>query len=84
MVIKLNDKADLQKVANNLKQLKEVLAVEWLYKKKLYGDRASIDEMSSFKSKQKKQAVVYDPEKERENEEKRKREEAKEDAKRME
>lgn len=40
---------------------KEILAVEWLDKKKTFGDKASLDEMSSFKSRVKKQKVVYDP-----------------------
>ena len=44
----------MNKIANNLKQRKEVLAVEWLDKKKVFGDKASIDEMSSFKTKVKK------------------------------
>lgn len=38
-----------------------MLAVEWLQKKKVFGDRASIDEMSAFKSRVKKQAI--EPEK---------------------
>ena len=57
---------------------KEVLAVEWLDKKKLFGDKASLDEMSSFKTRVKKQEIVYDPEAEREKEEARRKLEAEE------
>eukprot|EP00354_Favella_ehrenbergii_P011555 CAMPEP_0170464664 /NCGR_PEP_ID=MMETSP0123-20130129/9303_1 /TAXON_ID=182087 /ORGANISM="Favella ehrenbergii, Strain Fehren 1" /LENGTH=61 /DNA_ID=CAMNT_0010730377 /DNA_START=518 /DNA_END=703 /DNA_ORIENTATION=- len=57
----VNAKADFKKIANNLKQQKEVLAVEWLDKKKIFGDKASIEEMSAFKSRVKKQKVEYDP-----------------------
>ena len=52
---------------------KEVLAVEWLDKKKLFGDKASLDEMSSFKTRVKKQEIVYDPDVEREKEEARRK-----------
>jgi len=52
---------------------KEVLAVEWLDKKKVFGDKASIEEMSAFKSRVKRQEIVYDPEKEQALEEKRKK-----------
>lgn len=45
-----------------MKQRKEVLAIEWLDKKKLFGDKANLDEMSAFKSRVKKQEVVWDPE----------------------
>ena len=58
-----------------LKKRSEILACEYLDKKKMFGDKASIDEMSSFKSKVKKQEVVYDPEEEKEKEKKRKEEE---------
>jgi len=54
VVITVDDLKDQKKIANNLKLRKEVLAVEWLDKKKLFGDRASIDEMSAFKSRVKK------------------------------
>ena len=47
--------------------------MEWLDKKKIFGDRATLDEMSSFKSRVKRQAVVWDPEKERKKEEAKKR-----------
>ena len=39
-----------------------MLAIEWLDKKKLFGDKANLDEMSAFKSRVKKQEVVWDPE----------------------
>lgn len=54
VMFKVGKQADMQKIANNLKTRKEVLAVEWLDKKKVFGDKASIDEMSAFKSKVKK------------------------------
>ena len=59
--MKVNDKADFKKIANNLKKQKEILAVEWLQKTKVFGDKATIEEMSAFKSRVKKQAVEFDP-----------------------
>lgn len=59
---------DQQKIANNLKFQKEVLAIEWLDKKKLFGDKASLEEMSGFTSRVKRQAVVWDPEVEKKKE----------------
>ena len=50
----VDDQKNMNKIANNLKKRKEVLAVEWLDKKKVFGDKASIEEMSSFKTKVKK------------------------------
>jgi len=73
VIFKVGSLKDQQKIANNLKFRKEVLAVEWLDKKKVFGDKASLDEMSSFKSRVKRQAVVWDPEKERKREEAKKR-----------
>ena len=37
------------------------MAVEWLNKKKVFGDKASLEEMSAFKTRVKKQAVEWDP-----------------------
>ena len=45
-----------------------VLACEYLRKKKIFGEKASIDEMASFKSKVKKQEPQYDPEVEKKKE----------------
>ena len=65
IMIVVDTQNDMKKIANNLKMRPEILAVEWLDKKKVFGDKASLDEMSSFKSKVKKQPVQYDPEVER-------------------
>ena len=53
---------DAKKVAQQIAKRKEILAVEFLDKKKVFGEKASLDEMSSFKSKVVKQDVMYDPE----------------------
>ena len=53
-----------------------MLACEFLDKKRVFGDKASIDEMSSFKSKVKKQDVQYDPDVEKAKEEDKRRAEA--------
>ena len=45
---------DLVTVANILKTRPEVLAVEYLDRKRIFGDKANISEMSKFKSKVKK------------------------------
>jgi hypothetical protein len=45
---------DLRKIANVLIKREEVLAVEWLDKKREFGLKASVAEMSGFKSKVKK------------------------------
>jgi len=45
---------DLVSVANTLKTRPEVLAVEYLDRKRIFGDKANINEMSKFKSKVKK------------------------------
>lgn len=57
VMIEVGHQRDMKKIANNLKSQAEILAVEWLDKKKIFGDKASLDEMSSFKSKVKKQPV---------------------------
>lgn len=44
----------LKKLAEKLADRKEVLAVEYLDKKKVFGIKASLDEMKTFKSKVKK------------------------------
>ena len=51
---------DLKTVAAILQKSPEVLAVEYLDKQLVYGDKASIAEMSKFKSKVKKQAPKSD------------------------
>ena len=48
-----------QKVAEKWIKDKRVLAVEFLDRKKLFGISASLDEMSKFKSKVRKQEVQY-------------------------
>ena len=45
---------DLRKAANIIKELPDVLAVEFLDRKNVFGSKATIDEMSRFKSKVKK------------------------------
>lgn len=71
---------DLKRVSEVIAQRKEVLAVEYLDKKNVFGKKASVDEMSSFKSKVKKQDPIYDPEVEAELAKKRRQDEI--DAKR--
>ena len=73
----VNDQKDFKKIANNLKKQKEILAVEWLDKKKVFGDKASLDEMSAFKSRVKRQDVKFDPENQKTEEQKRQEEEEK-------
>ena len=46
---------DLKPAANKLANRPEVLAVEYLDKKNVFGSKASIKEMQKFKSKVKKQ-----------------------------
>ena len=76
IVVALKDLLDLKRVAKVLSKRNEVLAIEYLDKKRVFGEKASLREMSSFKSKVKKQTPVYDPEVEREKEAQRKKEEA--------
>ena len=58
----------MREICKALKKKPEMLACEYLDKKRVFGDKASIDEMSSFKSKVKKQNVEYDPDEEKEKE----------------
>ena len=44
----------MKELCKALKKKPELLACEFLDKKRVFGDKASIDEMSSFKSKVKK------------------------------
>ena len=76
IVVSLKDLMDLKRVAKVLSKRKEVLAIEYLDKKRVFGEKAALREMSGFKSKVKKQTPVYDPEVEREKEAQRKKEEA--------
>ena len=69
---------EMKMLCKALKKRPELLACEFLDKKRIFGDKASIDEMSSFKSKVKKQEVQYDPELEKEKENEKKRAEAEE------
>ena len=66
----------MREICKALKKKPEMLACEYLDKKRVFGDKASIDEMSSFKSKVKKQTVEYDPDEEKEKEDKKRRAEA--------
>ena len=45
---------EMRALCTALKKKTEMLACEFLEKKKIFGDKASIDEMSSFKSKVRK------------------------------
>ena len=49
----------MREICKALKKKPEMLACEYLDKKRVFGDKASIDEMSSFKSKVKKQNIEY-------------------------
>ena len=69
---------EMKELCKALKKKTELLACEFLDKKRIFGDKASIDEMSSFKSKVKKQDVQYDPDVEREKEQAKKKKEAEE------
>ena len=69
---------EMKNLCKALKKKTEMLACEFLDKKRVFGDKASIDEMSSFKSKVKKQEVQYDPDVEKEKENERRRAEANE------
>ena len=53
---------DIKPALKALKELPEILAIEFLNKKNVFGVKATIKEMSRFKPKIKKQEVVYDPE----------------------
>ena len=66
----------MKNLCKSLKKKSEMLACEYLDKKRVFGDKASIEEMSSFKSKVKKQDVQYDPDVEKEKEETKRRAEA--------
>ena len=68
----------MKSLCKALKKKTEVLACEYLDKKKVFGDKAGINEMSSFKSKVKKQEVQYDPDLEREKEQEKRRKEGEE------
>jgi hypothetical protein len=55
MMVLVNIKqTSLSKLAKKLAERKEVLAVEYLDKKRVFGMKASLDEMKSFKSKVKR------------------------------
>lgn len=49
---------ELRPAVSILKELPEVLAVEYLDRKNVFGKKATIEEMSKFKSKVKKQKAV--------------------------
>ena len=50
-----------QQFCSVLKRLEITLACEYLDKKRVFGTKATVSEMASFKSKVKKQDPVYDP-----------------------
>ena len=55
MMVLVNIKQkSLSKLASKLAERKEVLAVEYLDKKRVFGMKASLEEMKSFKSKVKR------------------------------
>ena len=54
MQITISNLEDLRKAASIIKELPDVLAVEFLDRKNVFGSKATIDEMSKFKSKVKK------------------------------
>lgn len=51
----MTDLNELRPAADALSNRKEILAVEYLQKKRIFGKYSDIDEMASFKSKIKKQ-----------------------------
>ena len=53
-----------QQFCSALKKSEVVLACEYLDKQKVFGNKATVNEMASFKSKVKKQDPVYDPDEE--------------------
>ena len=53
---------DRKVIAQILSKREEILAVEFSQDKRIFGVKAGISEMSKFKSKIKKQEVVWDPE----------------------
>ena len=54
-----------QQFCSALKKSEVILACEYLDKQKVFGNKASVSEMASFKSKVKKQDPVYDPDEEK-------------------
>lgn len=62
MQVTLGEIKDIKPALKALKELPEILAIEFLNKKNVFGVKATIKEMSRFKPKIKKQEVVYDPE----------------------
>ena len=55
MQIQITNIDDLRKAADILKEQPEILAVEFLDRKNIFGNKATIEEMSRFKSKVKRQ-----------------------------
>ena len=60
MQLTISSLDDLRKAADIIKELPDVLAVEFLDRKNVFGSKATIDEMSKFKSKVKKQNPKVD------------------------
>lgn len=55
VVIEMSSLNELKPAADILSKRQEVLGLEWLQKKRLFGVRADLDEMASFKTKIKRQ-----------------------------
>ena len=51
LVVKTAELNEMKEVCKALQKRKEILACEYLDKKRVFGDKASLDEMSSFKSR---------------------------------
>lgn len=54
-VFELGEISELKKAAEILKYRDEILACEWLQRRRLFGLKADIDEMAKFKSKIRKE-----------------------------
>ena len=51
LIVKASELDEMKEVCKALSKRKEILACEYLDKKRVFGDKASLDEMSSFKSR---------------------------------
>ena len=76
IIAKTGQITEMKELCKALKKRPDILACEFLDQKRVFGGKATLDEMSAFKSKVKKQDVVYDPDVEREKEKEKKKEEA--------
>lgn len=62
-VFELGDLSELKVAAELLAKRPEVLATEWLQRKRLFGIQADLDEMAKFKSKIKREDIAKKDEK---------------------